>query len=63
MKKLRKITVHEIDIHRHEAAEIIGGSQENSSPSFNVPYKSNQHDIIAPAPYKGDWGIHASITF
>lgn len=63
MKKIRKISVQEIDILRHEAAAIKGGSQDRPTPSFNVPPQSNHHDIIAPAPYKGDWGIHASITF
>ncbi len=63
MKKIRKISVQEIDILRQEAAAIKGGSQERPAPSFHVPYKSNQHDIVAPAPYKGDWGIHGSITF
>lgn len=63
MKKIKKISIQEIDILRDEAAAIKGGSQDTTPPSFNIPYKSNQHDIIAPAPYKGNWGIHASITF
>ncbi|WP_305141284.1 hypothetical protein [uncultured Muribaculum sp.] len=63
MKKIKKITVAEMDLLRNELASVKGGAQDNPVGPFNANYKTNQQSIVAPAPYKGEWGIHGSIYF
>lgn len=63
MKKIKKITVEEMDLLRRELASVKGGVQDNPVGPFANNYKTNQQSIVAPAPYKGEWGIHGTIYF
>jgi hypothetical protein len=59
MKKIKKISVEEMDLLRMDFALVKGGTQDNTVE----PFTNNQQSIVAPAPYKGEWGIHGTIYF
>lgn len=63
MKKIKKISVEEMDLLRMDFALVKGGAQDNTVEPFTNNYSSNQQSIVAPAPYKGEWGIHGTIYF
>ena len=46
MKKIKKITVAEMDLLRNELASVKGGAQDNPVGPFNANYKTNQQSIV-----------------
>lgn len=57
MKEIKKISVQELDILAQEAASLKGGQ---TVKPFTNDIQTNKHSIVAPAPYKGEPGVHGS---
>lgn len=57
MKEIKKISVQELDILAQEAASLKGGQ---TVKPFTNDVQTNKHSIVAPAPYKGEPGVHGS---
>ena len=55
MKEIKKISVQELDILAQEAASLKGGQ---TVKPFTNDVQTNKHSIVAPAPYKGEPGVH-----
>ena len=62
MKKIKKISVQELDLLSQEAASLKGGQGQPVGP-FRTDIKTNQQSIVAPAPYKGQFGVRGSVYF
>ena len=56
-KEIKKISVQELDILAQEAASLKGGQ---TVKPFTNDVQTNKHSIVAPAPYKGEPGVHGS---
>jgi len=62
MKEIKKISVEELDLLTQEANSLRGGQGQNVEP-FENDIKTNHQSVVAPAPYKGQVGVHGSVYF